>query len=189
MKLETPSRMMPAITTSAIAVLGILWLAACGGSGDGGGPTPPSGPSPMILFTPDRAAGARSITLREGSDTTASILQLEVFATEVPGIQAVDFLLLFPNDLLRFESFDRGELIGAGAQVVLASAGSNTLAFQILRIAQTTAPETGLILTLTFTAIGAGSDRIDFVNPEAEDIFGATIPDIDWIGGTVQVVL
>ncbi|MEM7349324.1 MAG: cohesin domain-containing protein [Acidobacteriota bacterium] len=170
-----------------VAVLGALLLAACSGSGDGGGSGPTS-PSPMIVLTPDRAAGAGSIALRVGAGSTASVLQLEIVATEVPGIQAVDFLLLVPSGLLRFDSFTRGDLIGAGAQVIFGGAGSDTLSFQILRTVQATPPDSGLILTLTFTATAAGTGRFDFAGQLAEDLNGLTIPGIDWIGGTVQVV-
>ncbi len=172
----------------AMALLGALSLSACSGSEEGGGGSP-TGPSPAILFTPDRGAGPVSIAMRMGAGSTASVLRLEIFATEVTNLQAVDFVLLVPNSLLRFDNFERGDFIGAAAQVLIAGGGSNAVTFQILRTAPSAATGTGLILTLTFTAVGAGSGRFDFLDPVAEDPFGLVIPGIDWIGGAVQVVL
>ena len=170
-----------------IALLG-LGLAACTGSDSGGGDSP-TGPSPAIIFTPDRTAGANSIAMRAGAGSTDTVLQLEIFATQVTNLQALDFVLLVPNSLLRFDNFERGEFIGAGAQVLIAGGASNAVTFQILRTAPSAATGSGRILTLTFTAVGAGSGRFDFMEPSAEDPFGLVIPGIDWIGGVVQVVL
>lgn len=170
----------------ALAVLGAL-LAACGGSGDGGGGGP-TAPMPAIVFTPDRAAGANSVSMRAGAGSTASVLQLEIVATELPAFQAVDFTLLYPANLLRLDGFERGELIGAGAQVITGG-GAGALTFQLLRTASSPASGSGRILTLTFTAVGGGAGRFDFSDPVAEDPFGLEIAGIDWIGGTVRVVL
>lgn len=170
----------------AIVVLGAL-LAGCGGTSEGGG-SPPTGPSPAIVFSPDRAAGANSVSLRSGAGSTASVLRLEVFATEVANVQAVDFVLLYPADLLRFDSFERGELMGAGAQVIVGG-GVSALSFQVQRTAPSAASGSGSILILSFTAVAAGSGRFDFSEPVAEDPFGLEIPGIDWIGGAVRVVL
>ena len=172
----------------AVALIGGLWLAACSGSDDGGG-GPPTGPSPAIVFTPDRDAGANSIGMRAGAGSTDSVLQLEIFATQVTNLQAVDFVLLVPNGLLRLDDFERGEFIGAGAQVIVSGGGSNAVTFQILRTTPAAATGSGRILTIRFTAVGGGSGRFDFLDPTAEDPFGLVIPGIDWIGGAVQVVL
>ena len=168
-----------------LAALVVLALAACSGDGDG---TPPTGPSRAIIFTPDRAAGGNSISMRAGAGSTPSVLQLEIFATEVVNLQAVEFVLLNPNDLLRFDGFERGELMGAGAQVIVGG-GGNALAFDVIRIAPNAASGSGRILILTFSAIGEGRGRFDFVDPLAEDPFGLEIQGIDWIGGAVQVIL
>jgi hypothetical protein len=161
-----------------------LALAACGGasSGGGGGPT---APGPAIIFTPDRAAGANSISMHSGAGTSGSVLELEIVATDVLNVKAVDFVLAYPADRLRFDGFERGDFIGAGAQVIV-TAGPT---FQILRTAPSAASGTGTIIKLTFTAVGAGQGRFDFLDPVAEDLFGLEIPGIDWIGGTVRVVL
>ena len=178
---------MPAIRRHRIpAALALLALAACGGSGNGG--APPTAPSPAILLTPDRTAGSSSISLRAGDGSTASVLQLEVFATEVLSVQAVDFVLLVPSDLLRFEGFERGELMGAGAQVIVGG-GGNAPSFQILRVAPSAASGSGRILTLTFSAVAAGSGRFDFVDPVAEDPSGLELAGVDWIGAAVRVIL
>lgn len=171
------------------AALAVLVLAACnsGGGDGGGGPTPPTAPGPAIVFTPDRSAGSNSISMRVGDGSTATVLQLEIFATEVLNVQLVEFVLLNPNSRLRFDGFTRGEFIGAGAQVIVGG-GGNALSFEVLRVAPSAASGSGRILTLTFSAVAAGNGRFDFVDPVAEDPFGLEIPGIDWIGGAVQVI-
>ena len=171
-----------------LALLAALGSAACSGSDSGGGGSP-TGPMPSIIFSPDRAAGANSIAMRAGAGSTSSVLQLEIFATDVINLQALDFVLLVPADLLRFDNFTRGDFIGAGAQVLVSGGGSNAVTFDVLRTAPSAATGSGTILTLSFTAIATGSGRFDFSGPEAEDSFGLVIPGIDWIGGTVQVLL
>ncbi len=171
-----------------IAATSALSLTACEGSSSGGGGTPPTGPSPIIIVTPDSGGTTPSFGVRAGAGTTASILQLEIFATEVVNVQAVDFIFTLPNTLLRLDSFERGELIGAGAQVLVQNGGSNAPTFQILRNGSAVTG-TGVILTLNFSAIGAGNGRFDFVDPEAEDPLGLVIPNVNFIGAAVQVVL
>lgn len=175
-------------TDLVLVLVAALGLAACTGSDSGGG-SPPTGPSPAIIFSPDRSAGANSISMGAGAGSTDSVLELEIVATDVINLQAVDFVLLVPNSLLRLDDFVRGDFIGAGAQVLISGGNSNAVTFQILRTAPSAATGSGTILTLRFTAVGAGTGRFDFLDPEAEDPFGVVIPGIDWIGGAVQVVL
>ncbi len=163
-----------------------LLLAACGGSTDSGGGSP-TAPGPSIVFTPDRAAGSGSISMRSGAGSTASVLQLEILATEVLNVQAVEFLLLYPGGLLQFDGFTRGDFLGAGAQVIAGGGGGN-LSFDALRIGGA-ASGSGTILSLTFTVVTGGTGSFNFVDPLAEDPFGLEIEGIDWIGGTVRVVI
>ncbi len=174
-------------TATAVAAAALLLLSACGGDGGTGGGSP-TAPGPSIVFTPDRAAGDNSISLRAGAGSSGSVLRLEVFATEVLNVQAVEFVLLYPDARLRFDGFTRGDFLGASAQVITGG-GSNTLSFDVLRIAPSAASGSGVILTLTFSAIASGSGSFSFIDPVAEDPFGLEIQGIDWIGGSVQVIL
>lgn len=171
----------------ALLLSAALLLAACGGSSEGGGGGSPTDPGPSIVFTPARAAGANSISMRAGVGSTASVLQLEIVATEVVNVLAVDFVLMYPSNLLRFDGFARGDFVGAGAQVITGG-GSGNLSFAILRTAGA-ASGSGTILTLTLSATGGGSGSFNFVDPVAEDPFGLEIQGIDWIGGTVVVAV
>ena len=162
-------------------------LAACGGSTSNSGGSP-TAPGPSIVFTPDRVAGANSVSMRSGAGSTASVLQVEIVATEMLNVQSVEFVLTFPSDLLRFDGFARGDFIGAGAQVIPGGGGS-ALSFDILRTTPGAASGSGTIMTLTFTAAAGGAGRFDFLDPVAEDAFGLEISGIDWIGGAVRVVI
>ncbi|MEM7584552.1 MAG: cohesin domain-containing protein [Acidobacteriota bacterium] len=163
-------------------------LAGCDSGGGSGGSTPPTAPSPAIIVTPDGGGSPPRFGIRSGSGSTSDLLQLEIFAAEIVQVQAIDFNLTVPNTLLRLDNFERGELIGAGAQVILQNGGSSAPSFEILRTAPSGATGSGIVLTLTFAAIGAGNGRFDFIDPVAEDPLGLEIPNVDWIGAAVQVI-
>lgn len=126
--------------------------------------------------------------MRSGGGSQGAVLQLEIAANEMLNVQAVDFVLTFPANLLRYDGFTRGDFLGAGAQLIPGGGGS-ALSFDILRTAPSPASGSGVIITLNFTAVGAGTGRIDFVDPVAEDAFGLDVPGVDWIGSAVRVVL
>ncbi len=165
-----------------------LILGGCQGDGSStsGGPT---APSPMIVFTPDRAAGSGSVAMRAGPGSTASVLELEIAATELVNVQTVDFVLAYPGALLRFDGFRPGSFLGADASLILEQASADSLTVTMTRIDPSGATGSGVVLTLVFTNAAGGDGRLDFVAPEAGDPFGLEIPGLDWIGGTVRVVL
>ncbi len=171
---------------AAIAASSLL-LAACSGDTDGGG-SPPTAPEPAIVLTPDRAAGSPSISLRAGAASTSSVLQLEVVASGLLNVQAIDFVLLYPERILRYDGFTRGAFMGVTAQVITGT-GASSQSFQILRTNPGPASGSGVILTLTFSAIAGGAGDFDFLDPVAEDPFGLEIQGIDWIGAAVQVII
>ncbi len=173
-------------------VVGLLLLfvsgcvAGCGGSGSSSGDMP-TGPSPMLLFTPDRAAVGNSVTMRAGANTAATALELEIFATDLVDVRTMDFTVTFPADLLRFDGARAGNFLGAGvSQIVQTGAGAVTLL--MTGLGQAGATGSGLVTTLDFRAIAGGNGRLDFLDPEAADAAGLEIQGIDWIGGTVQIV-
>ncbi len=180
MKLHRPRR--------ATAALVLLLAAACntGSSGPGDSPT---GPLPAIILTPDPVVGGSTISMRAGVGSTASVLQLEIFATDIVNLQAADFTLLYPDQLFRYDGFQRGDFIGAGAQVITGTTGPGTVTFDLLRTTPAPATGSGPMLFVTFTAIGAGDGRFDFFEPFAEDQLGLEITGIDWAGAAVRVVL
>ena len=168
-------------------LLAALALWGCeGSSSTAGGPT---APSPMIVFIPDRAAGGGSVSMRAGGGSTASVLELEIVATDLVNVQTMDFVLAYPGDLLRFDGFRTGPFLGAGVSAILEPVAAGSLNVLMTRLDPSGASGSGVVLTVILSAAGSGEGRLDFVAPEAADPFGLEISDVDWIGGAVRVVL
>ena len=171
-----------------IALLPIsLLLVACGGD-DGSGGSSPTGPGSAIIFTLDRAAGSPAISMQTISGSMPSVLQLEIVVIDLPSFQALNFELAYPIELLRYDGFERGAILGADGRV-FAGAATSAVTFEIQRSTPGPVSGTGVLVTVTFSAVGEGQGRLDFVDPVAEDPSGLGIPGIDWIGGTVRVIL
>jgi Cohesin domain len=174
-------------TALLLSSLLLVLAAGCGGDGSsgGGGPT---APQPMIVFTPDGAPGSPSISMRAGGGTTAAVLALDILATDAVDVLTADFTLTYPANLLQFTTFRRGTLLGADASVIVTDVANGSFTALITSAGGTGVSGTGVIVTFELQARASGSGRIDFVDPEAGNSFGLEIADIDWIGGTVQVV-
>lgn len=181
MKRRTADRLLRAATAA-----GVVLVMAC--SGESAGPGGPTGPSPIIVYTPDRPAGAGSIALRAGPGTTATVLDLEVVATGITNAQAVDFALLYPPALLRLDGAVQGEFLGPGTTLVVQGMGGGATLFLLTRGDPGGVSGDGVVMRASFAALAAGVGRIDFSDQEIQDPFGLEIPGVEWIGGTVQVV-
>jgi len=176
-------------TRTALLLSGLLLAlaAGCGGDGSsgGGGPT---APQPMVLFTPDSAPTSASISMRSGAGTTSTLLALEILATDVADVRTVDFTLDYPGNLLQFTTFRQGTFLGSDASVILTNASSGSFTALITSAGALGAAGSGVIVTFELQTLAAGNGRIDFVDPEAGDSSGLEIEDVDFLGGTVQVV-
>lgn len=166
--------------------LGLL-LGACGG---GSSPTAPSG---SISFTPDRAAGNASVTLRRGPGTTATHLQLELVATQLTGVHDVSIVLGVP-EVLRYVGQSQGTFLTSDGGFAALTAAQLPAPFQGVLVADVRAngaagvSGSGVLFTLELDALAAGSGRVTLNGPEARDAGNRAIPGIDWISGTVTVV-
>jgi len=176
---------------AAAGAAAVLLAPACGGGGGGGGgPTQPPPPQPAITFTPSVGAGVNSIALaRAGQGATR--LSLEVRATGVNQLYGVSFDLGFPAAILDFAGFDEGGFLdGGGAfdtavQVVETPAGNLVVGATRLG-AVGGASGDGVLLTLHFDAVAAGSGPIAFDGPQAFDRNNPQVG-VQWVGGNVQV--
>ena len=175
----------------AIAALLLVMLAGagCGGSGSDAPSDNPTAPQPMILFTPARTPIGASISMRSGAATTATTLVLEILATDLVDVQTVDFTLTFPGNLLDFQGFRLGSYLGTDASVIIGQVSGSSFTALITRLAPGGSTGGGVIVSFEFDAVASGTGPLDFVEPEATDPFGQAIEGIDWIGGTLQVVL
>lgn len=190
--------LLPVLAVVAIVAV-VATMAACGGGGGGSSPTQPTPtptptptpPPPGITFTAQSGGGQNSISLASGPGTDLNNLVLEVRANSVQDLYGVAFDLRYPNTILRYDSATSGFLNNGGAQVSLnlVEPSPGTLVVGYTRLG--TAPGasgSGVLLTLRFSAVAAGSGNFTFAQNTAFNPRGESIAALTWSAGSVQVV-
>jgi Cohesin domain len=170
----------------------VLALSACGGGGGGGGtPTeqpPPPVTQPQIVFSPQGAAGAKSVFLTSGSATNANTLFLEVRASQVTDLYGVAFDLTYPAAQLQFVQASPGPMLGAAGSVQAASGGTGNLIVGGTHLGNVPGSNgSGVVMTLQFNAIAAGQGTFQFSRNSVLDSDGALQQGVTWVAGSVQV--
>ena len=165
-----------------------LLLAACGGGGGGGtGPTAPPPPTPGFVFTAQSAPPVNSVYLASGSGTTATTLILEVRANQVSDLYGVAFDLSYPSAQLQFTRATAGPLLNNGSvQAVVSTAGTLIVGGTHLG-ATPGASGSGVVMTLEFSAVGAGTGSFAFARNSALDSTGKPVAGLTWVAGSVTV--
>lgn len=177
-------------------LLSLLLAPACGGGGGGGGgptaPPPPAPPAPGITFTATGGGSAAAVTLVRGAASTATTLVLELRADQVTDLYGLSFDLTYPQAQLRYDGVTEGALLSAGGRqtsLLISPTAPGTLVVGFSRLGAVAGAEgSGVLLTLRFTAVGAGSGALGFARNSALDSSGASLP-LTWSGGNVAVVL
>jgi hypothetical protein len=169
-----------------VLLLIALSIFACTGGGSGGGGNPPTGPGPTVILTP-QAGPMPSLSLRRGSGTVEDDLELEILATGLNDVGGLDFVLLFPNQLMRFETAVAGPFLGQGTVLNLVPQTPGALRFIMTRTLPGGASGSGVIATVRFRGLAAGSGAISFADREAVTPTGLPISGINWLGGTVRI--
>jgi cohesin domain-containing protein len=185
------SRLLVPAVLFVLGVLGVLFVTACGGGGGGGGgptaPNPPPPPPPGITFTSAGVAGANSLALASGTGTTATTLFLELRANQVTDLYGVAFDLTYPSAQLQFTRVTAGPLLAGGAVQASATA-PGTLVVGGTHLGNVPgASGSGVVLTLEFNAVTAGSGSFTFSRNSALSSHGQPITGISWVAGSVQV--
>ena len=182
-----------------LAALGLAAaaVAACGGGGGGGGgggptpPPPPPQPQPAINFTGDSVA-APAVRLVRGAGSSATVLELEVRADQLPAVYALAFDLTYPSAALSFDAFAEGGFLdGNGVETSLQVAEPNPgrLVIGHSRLGEVgVIAGSGLLMTLRFDAAGAGTGEIAFERNQLFDQRGVEVRGASWAGGTVEVI-
>src|SRR5262249_34436368 len=138
-------------------MLSVALLVACGGGGGGGGP---SGPQPSVQFTPSGSPGANRLSLQQSGGAPSS-LTLNLVAQALDGLYGVAFDLAYPASALRYASAAPGAALGGAGQTSLqvaeAGAGHLIVGFSRLGNIGGVPNAAGVVLTLRFDAIAAGS--------------------------------
>ncbi|HEX6899421.1 MAG TPA: cohesin domain-containing protein [Thermoanaerobaculia bacterium] len=175
----------------AVGLLVLALAAACGGGGGGGGgPTAPPPPvtQPQIVFTPQGAAGANSVSLASGAATTANTLFLEVRASQVTDLYGVAFDLSYPAAQLQFVQASPGPMLGASGSVQAASGGAGSLIVGGTHLGNVPGSNgSGVVMILQFNAIAAGQGTFQFSRNSVLDSDGAIQGGVSWVAGSVQV--
>ncbi len=166
-----------------------LLLAACGGSSGGGSSTPtePPPPTPGIVLTPQGTPGVNSLYLASGSATTTTTLVLELRANQVTDLYGVAFNLTYPATQLQFVRATAGPLLNSGAVQAAASSPGTLIVGGTHLGATPGASGSGVVMTLEFSAVAAGSGSFAFTRNSALDSTGAAISGLTWLGGSVTV--
>lgn len=166
-----------------------LGLSSCGGDSD----SPTETTAPVIFFTADGTASARSFSLRRGSGTSGTRLQLELVATDVTNVHSLDFVLALPTNVARLESQRQGSFLTQNGVNAVLIAFPLPAPFNGVLISDNRPPGaagvsgSGVVMTLELEAVANGSGRIDLEAPEANDPQDRPISGLTWIGGTVRV--
>lgn len=183
-----PRRLLSGLLLALIVAVAL----ACGGGGGGGGggptePTPPPPPPPGIVFTAQGTAGANTLFLASGAATTATTLILELRANQVTDLYGVAFDLTYPSTQLQFVRVTPGPLLANGAAQA-AAGGTGTLIVGGTRLGNVAgATGSGVVLTLEFTAVAAGTGSFAYARNSALDSDGDTVTGLAWLAGSVQV--
>ncbi len=181
-------RLALAVLSSALV---LTFVAACGGGGGGGGgPTAPPPPQTGITFTANGSTGANTVTLAQGGGTTGTTLVLEVRANQVAGLFGLAFELTYPSSVLAFTTATEGTVLSNGAptsfQALESSPGN--LVVGLTRLGTGAGLDAnGVLLTLTFSAPGAGNGPFTFRRNQGVGTDGLGLIALAWGGGSVQV--
>ncbi|HYG65122.1 MAG TPA: cohesin domain-containing protein, partial [Thermoanaerobaculia bacterium] len=143
-----------------------------------------------ITFTAESGGGSNSISLASGSGTDLNNLVLEVRANSVQDLYGVAFDLQYPTTVLRYDSATAGFLNEGAAQTSLnlVEASPGTLVVGYTRLGPVGgATGSGVLLTLRFSAVAAGSGNFAFAQSSAFNPRGDSSA-VTWSAGSVQVV-
>jgi hypothetical protein len=181
-----------------LVVLLLALLAACGGGGGGGGSTPTSPPpppppppttQPSVTFTPSAAAGAGSIALAMGADSTTTKLVLEVRSGSIQDLYGVAFDLQYPANLLQLTAATPGDLLpGASFQQSSTATGNVVIGVSRLGIVPGVS-SAGVVARLEFKPLVTGTGVLSFSRNAALDSKAVPISGVTWIAGSFTSVV
>jgi predicted outer membrane repeat protein len=176
---------------AGLRILGLLVAAtvACGGGGGGGGggPTPPP---PGITFTASGGSTTNALNLGLASGSSATVLRLDLSAQSMTNLYGVAFDLLYPSQVLAFDSVVEGSfLAGAATSLQIEEPTPGRLIIGLSRLGAVSGVSgSGTVLTLQFSSRGvAGNGSLTFASNTAFNSAGGAIAGVAWGGGSVSV--
>ena len=109
-------------------------------------------------------------------------------ASQVTDLYGVAFDLAYPSAQLQFTRATAGPLLSNGSvQAVVSSAGTLIVGGTHLGSTTPGANGSGVVMTLEFSAVGAGTGSFAFSRNSALNSSGRAISGISWVAGSVTV--
>ena len=181
---------------AALIVLSLaLLLAACGGGGGGGGstptqpPPPPPPPTSSVVFTPSSSAGAGSLSLAMGADSTATKLVLEVRSGGIQDLYGVAFDLQYPANLVELTQASAGDLLPM-ASFQQTSTATGNLVIGVSRLGLVPGVSgAGVVARIEFKTLASGTGVFSFSRNAALDSKGMPISGVTWVAGSATSVV
>lgn len=181
---------MKRLTLFLILLLAAGLSASCGG-GSFTDPQPP-----VITFAPQPTA-APGVHLNSGQSSANRLLEIVVISEGVPDVYAFEYRFSYPERLFDFEGFEEYNFLSEAGSVdtrlTVTEVRPGLLEVEHTRVGAVGGfPEplhSEIIHSVSLRAVASGSGEFTFVDPRAEDARGRLIPDVNWVGGAVQVAL
>lgn len=177
------------------ALLVPLLLAAVLSGSCGSGSFTDPGP-PVITFAPQVTA-APGVHLNSGQSSADRLLEIVVISEGVPDVYAFEYRFSYPERLFDFEGFEEYDFLSENGAVDTRLTVTEVRP-GLLRVEHTRVGAVGgypeplhseIIHSVRLRAVESGRGDFTFVDPRAEDARGRVIPDVNWVGGAVQVAL
>lgn len=175
-------------------LLTLLLAAVLSGSCGEGSVTAPQ--QPVITFTP-QVTTAPGVHLNSGQSSANRLLEILVISEAIPDVYAFTYRFSYPERLFDFEGFEEYDF--------LSEIGSVDTRFDVtevrpglLEVEHTRVGAVGgfpeplhseVVHSVSLRAVDSGRGDFAFVDPRALDARGREIPDVNWVGGAVQVAL
>lgn len=176
--------------TCVIAMLLLSIFTGCGSDNNNDNGTGPGG---SVAFLSDNAnPGPNSVTLRQQSATSSSLI-LDVAMVQVQNVYGAAFEIRYPSGVIRYTGYASGDFLsgdGAPVSIQVAENPAGVLIIGATRLGDAGGINgSGNLLSLRFEPVATGSGRVDFQNASLRDPNNNIIPGVNFLGGSVSVVM
>ncbi len=153
-------------------------------------------PPPVLAFVPDAVPAPSTVVVASGSGSTNDVAEIEILVTDVAGVLAASFQVVYDSSIATYDRFDASAsfLASDGAQLleVAEETEPGTLTIGLTRASTGGVDSTGtqLLARLYFRRIAnEGSGFLVFQNAALQDngTPPQPIPGVQWFGGAFEI--